>query len=194
MRHFRPYAVKRWRRPRRNLGPKVPSAGRAWPCWHTAKWDAPFTPPRSVVRNAAHMDSEFTWSEHIVVPVHRTPPDPRVLIEWRRWRPWGARVITVVDRPGRSPAVIGRWYDQRDVTPAPTKPQSPDPGRRHLAGGTNNKGHRASAGCAELRCRGSQSANRSTADGVGFRVASFASSTVRIAFHGAEPGAICDIV
>lgn len=66
-------------------------------------------------------------------PEHHTPPDPGVLVEWRRaGSRWEAWVITVVDRPGRSPAVLERWYDERDVMPAPTKPRSPDRARWHL--------------------------------------------------------------
>ncbi|WP_375424824.1 hypothetical protein [uncultured Friedmanniella sp.] len=60
-------------------------------------------------------------------------PDPGLAVEWRRWNgAWYCFAIVVLDRPGRSPAVLQRWYHQRDVTPARPPPGSPDPDRWHL--------------------------------------------------------------
>lgn len=64
---------------------------------------------------------------------HHHPPDPGLLIAWEqhggvRW----AWVMVVIDRPGRSTAVIQRWFHERDVVAAPSTPISPDRNRWHL--------------------------------------------------------------
>jgi hypothetical protein len=65
-------------------------------------------------------------------PEHHTAPDPGLLITWQRsGSVWWAWVITLVDRPGHSPALLQRWYHQNDVIAAPTRPRSPDPARWH---------------------------------------------------------------
>lgn len=64
---------------------------------------------------------------------HHQPPAPGLLITWKRQRgAWWAWVITVVDQSDRAESVVMHWYHQRDITPAPTKPRSPDPHRWHL--------------------------------------------------------------
>jgi hypothetical protein len=66
-------------------------------------------------------------------PEHHQPPDPGLLLAWERIQgEWWAWVVTAMDRPGRSPTVIQRWYHRRDVTAAPTRPASPDQYRWHL--------------------------------------------------------------
>ena len=64
-------------------------------------------------------------------PEDHQPPDPGLLIEWRRFDyQWFAHVIVVYSRGG-STAVIQRWFHQDDVIRAPTEPLSPDRWRWH---------------------------------------------------------------
>lgn len=65
-------------------------------------------------------------------PEHHQPPDPGLVITWARvGSTWWAWVVIIVDRPGKSAAMIQRWMHERDVITAPTRPQSPDGGRWH---------------------------------------------------------------
>jgi hypothetical protein len=64
-------------------------------------------------------------------PEDHQPPDPGLVIEWRRFDyQWFAYVIVVHSREG-STAVIQRWFHQDDVIRAPTEPLSPDRWRWH---------------------------------------------------------------
>jgi hypothetical protein len=69
----------------------------------------------------------------VQAPDHHTPPDPGMLITWQRsGSTWWARVITLVDLPGHSSALLQRWGHQQEGTPAPTRSQSRARNRWHL--------------------------------------------------------------
>lgn len=82
-------------------------------------------------------------------PEDHQPPDPGLVLEWRRWSgSWWAWTIVLMDREGHSPAVIQRWFHERDVVGAPTQPRSPDPGRWHQGWHGEPAGRRQSPSAA----------------------------------------------
>lgn len=84
----------------------------------------------------ARRDKQWPMPEHtshvwVQSPEDHQPPDPGVVIEWRRWEyKRYALVFVVMHRQGRV-ACIQRWFAEADVIEAPTRPKSPDAGRWH---------------------------------------------------------------
>lgn len=83
-------------------------------------------------RRDKHWPKQPTRHVWVQSPEDHQPPDPGVLIEWRKGDHgrWFGLVAVVMERGGAA-AVLHRWFDARDLIPVPSDPRSPHAMRWH---------------------------------------------------------------